>query len=102
MGENNAGKSTVFQAVVYAINQPPQLPESYFYNTEHPVVFSCTFSGIEAADLDRLSAEHRPKIEPLVYDGTFNLLVRYNPCEKVDVKVLKKVPAESRFQSRAK
>ncbi len=99
VGENNAGKSTLFQAVVYALNQPTNLPDQYFYDVDEPVVFRCKFSGIVADDLLRLKEEHRPRIEPLIYDSKFSLIVRFFSGEKVDVKVLKKVPADDRYRA---
>jgi putative ATP-dependent endonuclease of OLD family len=32
VGENNAGKSSVLQAIVFALNRPSQLPLSLYYD----------------------------------------------------------------------
>jgi predicted ATP-dependent endonuclease of OLD family len=98
VGENNAGKSTVLQAIVYALNRPAQLPRSLFYDETVPVTFTLRFVEVADNDLRRLADEHRQKIEPLVVDGAFTIVVRYRPDDKVEVKVLRKVPIEDRYK----
>lgn len=46
VGENNAGKSTVLQALVYALNRPKSIPASMFYDEDNPVVFKLKFEGV--------------------------------------------------------
>ncbi len=98
VGENNAGKSSVLQTVVYALNRPTELPRNVFYDEEQPITFKCTFAGVNDAHLARLVEEHREKIRPLIYDERFELVVRYRCGEKVDLKVIKKVPLAARLQ----
>lgn len=98
VGENNSGKSSVLQSIVYTLNRPPSLPDSLFYDTSKPILFKAGFTKINEQDLSRLAEEHRTKIEPLTENGEFNLIVRYSCNEKVEVKVLKKVPIEPRLQ----
>lgn len=101
VGENNAGKSTVMQAVVYALNRPTQLPSSHFYDPAAPVIFELRFSRVDEAHLARLAEEAREKIAALVIDGTFSLRVLYAHGEKVAVTALRRVPIEVRYQSAA-
>lgn len=101
VGENNAGKSTVMQAIVYALNRPPQLPTSHFYDSASPVTFELRFSGVNGAHIARLAEEARQKIAALVIEGTFCLRVQYAPGDKVAVTVLRRVPLEARYQSDA-
>lgn len=96
--ENNAGKSTVLQAIFYALNRPAQLPCSLFYDETVPVMFTLRFVEVGKNDVRRLADEHRQKIEPLVVDGAFTIVVRYKPDDKVEVKVLRKVPIEDRYK----
>lgn len=98
VGENNAGKSTVLQAIVTALNRPAQLPRSLFYDEALPVVFTLRFVEVSEDDLRRLADEHRQKIEPLVVEGAFTIVVRYKPEDKIEVKVLRKVPIEERYK----
>jgi putative ATP-dependent endonuclease of the OLD family len=98
VGENNAGKSSVLQAVVYALNRPGSLPRSLFYDESQPIEFKCTFSSVTDDHLNRLAEEHKPKIEQLVYDEKFYLIVRYRCDEKVEIKILKKVPTAEQYR----
>ena len=98
VGENNAGKSTVLQAIVTALNRPTQLSRSVFYDEMLPVVFTLRFVEVSDDDLQRLADEHRQKIEPLVVDGALTMVVRYKLDDKVEIKVLRKVPIEGRYK----
>lgn len=101
VGENNAGKSTVMQAIVYALNRPTQLPSSHFYDPATPVTFELRFSGVDGGHIARLADEAQQRIAALVIDGTFSLRVQYPPGEKATVAVLRQVPIEARYQSGA-
>lgn len=101
VGENNAGKSTVMQAIVYALNRPPQLPTFHFYDPAVPVIFELRFSGVDGGHIARLAEEAQQKITTLVIDGVFSLRVHYAPGERVAVTVLRRVPVEARYQSDA-
>lgn len=99
VGENNAGKSTVMQAIVYGLNRPAQLPPSNFYDPTAAVTFELQFSGVDASHIARLAEEAQDKIAALVVGGDFSLRVQYAPNEKVAVAVLRSVPIEPRYQS---
>lgn len=101
VGENNAGKSTILQAIVTALNRPTQIPRSLFYDEGLPVVFTLRFVDVSEEDLQRLAEEHRQKIEPLVVEGAFTMLVRYKLDEKVEIKILRKIPIEERYRDEA-
>lgn len=101
VGENNAGKSTVMQAIVYALNRPLQLPASHFYDPAAAVTFELRFSGVEGSHIARLAEEAQQKIAALVIDGVLSLRVQYAPGEKAAVTVLRRVPVEARYQSDA-
>lgn len=98
VGENNSGKSSVLQSIVNVLNRPGNLPDSVFYDISEPVTLKCVFSDISERDLDRLAEEHKTKIEPLIEDGRFSIVVRYRCNEKVDLKIIKKIPIENRFK----
>lgn len=101
VGENNAGKSTVMQAIVYALNRPALLPSSHFYDLSAPVTFELRFSGVEGAHIARLAAEAQPKIASLVIDGILEIRVQYVLGDKVAVTVMRRVPIEPRYKSDA-
>lgn len=98
VGENNAGKSSVLQTIVFALNRPSELPRNVFYDENEPITFTCAFVGVNDTDLARLVDEHREKIKPLIYEGRFELVVRYRCGEKIDLKVIKRTPLVARFQ----
>ncbi|MFM0167517.1 AAA family ATPase [Paraburkholderia sediminicola] len=98
VGENNAGKSSVLQAIAYALNRPSQLPTNLFYNTENSVEFALLFEGVTERDLGRLAEEHRVKIAAITNNGSLKLIVRYRQGDKVEVVIPKLVPRDARFR----
>ena len=99
VGENNAGKSTVLQAIVHALNRPAQLPLGVHYDATLPVVFRLSFTGITDPHLLRLAEDHRIKIADLVFDGRLSIIVRYPPNERVEVLEIRREPRDTRFSS---
>lgn len=98
VGENNAGKSTVLQALVYALNRPPHLPTDLFYDPAVPVEFRIELSGVNEPHLLRLAEEHRTKIAELISDEHFVLIIRYRGEQRVEVRVERSVPVEVRYR----
>lgn len=98
VGENNAGKSSVLQAIVYALNRPSQLPIGLFYDQALPIEFRLWFSGVTAPHLDRLAEEHRSKMAEIIISDTLSLTVRYAPNEKVQVTALRLTPTNPRYR----
>ncbi|MBX3495002.1 MAG: AAA family ATPase [Parvibaculum sp.] len=98
VGENNAGKSTILQAIVYALNRPAQLPEQFYYNVDRAIEFKVTFSDILPADMLRLGDEPRGKIEGLIENGLLTVVVRYRLGEKCAITVMRKTPKEERYR----
>lgn len=101
IGENNAGKSSVLQAIVFLLNRPASLPLNLFCDLSQPVTIRGYFSGISAAHLQRLNEEHRQKIASIVEDEKFVLLVKYSVEGKIEVKVAIRSPIEPRYRSDA-
>ncbi|WP_252867213.1 AAA family ATPase [Janthinobacterium lividum] len=99
VGENNAGKSSVLQAIVVALNRPTQLPTNLFYDSDVPVKFSLTFTGVTPPHFARLAEEHRDRIAAIVVDETLNLTVTYNPNERVEVSVLRRMPRNEQYRA---
>ncbi|HAY66506.1 MAG TPA: OLD family endonuclease [Acidimicrobiaceae bacterium] len=69
VGYNNAGKTSVLQAVNWLIKKN-SLPASDFGNPEEPIIVTATISGIDEGVLDSLGQTHRQKVEPIVEDET--------------------------------
>jgi putative ATP-dependent endonuclease of the OLD family len=97
VGENNAGKSSILQAVVMALGRPSQLQLGAFYDPALPVEFYLEFSGVTENHLLRLAGEHRSRIAQLVSDGTIRLIVRYRPEQKVEIATKTLVPRDPRY-----
>lgn len=98
VGENNAGKSTVLQALVYALNRPKSIPISMFYDEDSPIVFKLKFEEVVQGDLNRLKPEHRVKMEPLVYGGELTLKAKYIKTDGLELLISKLVPSEVRYR----
>ncbi|NTH46621.1 AAA family ATPase [Agrobacterium rhizogenes] len=99
VGENNAGKSTTLQAIVYGLNRPTSLANSLHYDPNEPVEITLAFANVGPRDLLRLSEEHRVKIEPLVEDGALSVRVTYPPADKCEVTIAKSVPRDEKYSS---
>lgn len=97
VGENNAGKSTILQAIVHALRRTNQLSDEVFYDASQPVEFRLEFEGVTASHLMRLAEEARAKIEPIVEEGRLSLLFRYVSGQRVEIKVLRMSPKELRY-----
>lgn len=101
VGENNAGKSSVLQAIVWALGRTGQLPTGLYYDKDLPVEFRLTFTNVTDEHLMRLAAEHRNRISELIIEGRLEIVVRYRPQQKCETTAIKRVPAESRYREDA-
>jgi hypothetical protein len=101
VGENNAGKSTVLQAIVAGLKRPTQLDAELYYDKSQPIEFRMEFRDIGEADLARLAEEHKAKIDELVVDGRLVLTVRYRAGQKVENRVERQEPREERYRDEA-
>ncbi len=75
-GENNAGKSSVLQALTLFMS-PIKLDSNYFFNPAQEITITVKFSEITEADLARFNDEPRDKIRGLVKDGNLELTRRF-------------------------
>jgi hypothetical protein len=97
IGENNAGKSSVFQALNMFLRSGSATPTD-FLTSALPVRIQLTFAGINEADLLRLEEGHRARIEPAIHDGRLALARIYTGPGKGVVRLVKKVPKDLRYQ----
>jgi len=97
VGENNAGKSTTLQAIVYGLNRPSTLSPALHYDPTVPIEITLAFAEVGPRDLLRLTEEHRSRIEPLVDDGTLSIRISYPPNEKHELTVAKLVPKDDKY-----
>jgi putative ATP-dependent endonuclease of the OLD family len=97
IGENNAGKSSVFQALNMFLRSG-SAAQTDFLTSARPVRIQLTFAGIKEADLLRLEEGHRARIEPEIHDGRLSLARIYAEPGKGVMRLVKKVPKDLRYQ----
>jgi len=97
IGENNAGKSTVLQALDVFFNGPSLKMTDYHVQGAH-LAIEITFSDISDADLARLAEEHRDRITQVVRDGQLVLSRVYGDNGKGSLRYLAKVPRAERLR----
>jgi putative ATP-dependent endonuclease of the OLD family len=97
VGENNAGKSTVLQALVSSLNRPTRMSSGLYYDEQQPVEFRLRFSGVSKGHLYRLEESHRGRVETLLEEESLTLLVRYPPGDTADLKVVRLLPRDERL-----
>lgn len=98
VGENNAGKSSLLQALVYALNRPSSIDQALFYDPSVPIVFRLEVSGVTAPHLARLEDGHRDRIAGLVDNGRLVLIVKYQVAQRVEILIESRVPTELRYR----
>lgn len=98
VGENNAGKSSVLQAVATALNRPTQLSASHYYDPQSPVEFELCLADVDERDFARVASEHRERIVELLVDGSLTFCVRYKLGEKSTLTAKRLVPADPRLR----
>lgn len=96
VGYNNAGKTSLLEAVNW-LAKKSSLDVKSFGDATKPVVVTATISGIDEAVLEALGQTHRPKIEPLVDNGT--IVIRRTQAEPgmkaADIKLTIRTTNES-------
>lgn len=97
IGKNNAGKSTVLQAVSLFFSGTRLNSKDYF-DPADPIRIEITFEDISDVDLGRLAPEHRDKIENIVDEGVLKLVRSYDKIGSSKLMYVKLVPSEERFQ----
>lgn len=95
-GENNAGKSSVLQALSLFLSGSALAPSNYFDPTQ-PITISVTLAEIGAPDLALLAPEHRFRIEPLISNQSITLVRQYGTDGKSQLGYFGLVPLEPRF-----
>lgn len=72
VGYNNAGKSNIMEAIHWLI-KPRKLKEEEFNNADVPVEVSAVIKGVNEELLQKLSDNHRTKIEPYINNETIEI-----------------------------
>lgn len=93
IGENNAGKSSIMQALMRLLDGK-KIDRSHFYDSQKPVEIRAEFFAIDDADLARLGPAHRPKIKDLVVDGKLTILRRFQPSGESELRIVRLLPKD--------
>lgn len=100
IGENNAGKSSVLQALSLFFTGST-LPRTHYFEVSENVRVEVTLSEITDADIGRLAEDHRPRIKGIVRNGALTLVRIYGADGKSTLKYRKLLPQEARFSDSA-
>ncbi|MEU1333888.1 AAA family ATPase [Streptomyces sp. NPDC005865] len=96
IGENNAGKSSILQALDIFFSGPT-LKDSDFYDVRNHLRVEVTFEEIKDEDLARLAEEHRGRIEKVAEGGKLTLSRVYPHPGKGTLQLVDDVPADRRY-----
>jgi putative ATP-dependent endonuclease of OLD family len=98
IGENNAGKSTLLQAILLFINGT-KLSRDAFYDPLKDILITVHLSGVTDEVLNKLDDDHRLKLEPYVVDETLALARRYSTDGSSKLRVLTEVPRNVKYRT---
>lgn len=96
VGENNAGKSTVLQALSLFFSGSKLGPSNYF-DPSLPIRIAIKFEDIQENDLMRLASEHRDRVRSILDDNTITLVRKYDLDGKSTLQYQGIAPKEIRF-----
>jgi putative ATP-dependent endonuclease of OLD family len=95
-GENNAGKSSLMQALSLFLSGSSSKPTDYF-DSATEIAIEVKLSQITPAELLLLAEEHRERIGELLDNGKLTLVRRYDIEGKSQLGHFGMVPKEPRF-----
>ncbi|MCL6667338.1 ATP-dependent nuclease [Streptomyces panaciradicis] len=96
IGENNAGKSSILQALDIFFSNPG-LKESDFYRQGNQVRVEVAFEEIKDEDLSRLTEEHRSRITEHVSEGKLSLSRIYSEPGKGVLRMVRPMPIDKKY-----
>ena len=101
IGQNNAGKSSLLQALLLLI-EGKKLNPSHFYDPSSDVVISAKLEEISDEDLELVAhAEHRERVRDVVVEGRLTLVRRYGTDGTSKLRWIKYFPKDERFSAGA-
>lgn len=98
IGENNAGKSSVLQALSLFFSGS-SITSADFFNPEEDVRIELEFTEIKEIDVERLEETHRDKVRELLKGDTLTLVRHYGTDGRGKLKLVSMVPKDVRFSS---
>jgi predicted ATP-dependent endonuclease of OLD family len=100
IGENNAGKSSMLQAVALFLSGS-QISRTHYFDASIGIRIGLTFEDISDSDIERLAEEHRERIRAIITDGRLALVRVYGIDGKGSLKYRKLHPKDTRFSDEA-
>ena len=97
IGENNAGKSSLLQAL-HRFCDGKKLAETDFYDKLQEVAISAEIVSISDRDLEVLAEEHRERIRELQSSGSLKLVRRFSTDGSGSLRAIVKAPRDSRLK----
>ena len=97
IGENNAGKSSLLQAVLLFI-RGTKLSKAEYYDPTQEILIVATITGITPEVLEGLAEEHRNKLTPFVRNNTIALARRYGLDGASQLRHYVDVPIDRKYR----
>ena len=97
VGENNAGKSSLLQALLLFINGT-KLSKTEFYDPGQDIVITVKVDNVTDNVLAKLTEEHRAKFAPYVKDASVVLVRRYAQDGTSKLRVVTAVPQNTKYE----
>ncbi len=98
VGENNAGKSSLLQAILLFLNGS-KLSKDAFYDPTRDILITVHLNDITGDVLHSLDDTHRQKLEDYVEDGSLTLARRYSTDGTSALRVVTSVPKEDKYRA---
>lgn len=99
VGENNAGKSSVLQALAL-FRSGTQVKAERFYDDSQPIRISVRIEEVSDGDLARLADVHRERIRAILVAQSVTLIREFRTTEKKGrFLYLRRTPMDSRFST---
>jgi predicted ATP-dependent endonuclease of OLD family len=98
IGENNAGKSSLLQALLLFINGT-KLSKTEFFDPDQDIVIKVKVENVTNEVLAKLTEEHRAKIVPYVKDASIVLARRYAQDGTSKLRVVTQVPQNIKYEA---
>jgi energy-coupling factor transporter ATP-binding protein EcfA2 len=98
IGQNNAGKSSLLQALLLFIDGKKAEPEMYF-DPSNPITITVRLESISDEDLSHITnLEHKSRLSEILIDRSLILVRRYETNGTSRLRWLARVPLEERFK----
>jgi len=96
IGENNAGKSSLLQAILLFL-RGNKISKSEFYNPSEEIRIEVSFSGITDDALEVIADEHREKIKKYIKNGNIEFVRKYIIDGSSELRIVSDVPIEEKY-----